>query len=375
MLGWVVNLFRRKLQPAPARLSALSNLVDENEIDEVERALGRLTSSRASRFAMASTIFKIAVALGAGIIAYAQCITLPQDNWPMWPVVGAVAAVAVSVISLLMVFLDPDPATEIDRGRQAVLLARRSHEAIRLSQGLRNSTYRLTELHEALRLMIALLERRIPDHAVNDDDLPDQLLTATWRSLLIAMNFQLTHYWTLSVYKFEPKPGDACRNQLRVIASRRTIHCDPANARTWDEGMGMVGMCAQRRTDLLVPDIQSDDLGSIYDLQSSKPDDRKRYRSIYATPILTGPSSDLWGVVIASSDAPHHFSRTDDPTAIETVNSFAAVISMAIGARRAPSSPPTPSAAPSLSPTPAPTAGSGRRTRAPRSGQNPPASP
>jgi hypothetical protein len=197
------------------------------------------------------------------------------------------------------------------------------------------SIARLSELVEAMRLMMGGLERDLVAGNVLIEDVPERLLSTVDRSLLISMNFELSHHWTFCVYQARKDPVTGLV-RLHLVSHRRSVSCPLKDARIWEVGQGAVGMAYQRkRFDVVVPDAHDPKLGSLYDLQAAKIEDRARYRSIIATPISVGPANDVWGVVVATCDLPNHFGHRTDavPTPpAYAVKMVATMIALAVAA-------------------------------------------
>lgn len=101
-------------------------------------------------------------------------------------------------------------------------------------------------------------------------------------------------------------------------------------------------MALLRDAEIVAPDML-DPLGrSLFNLQSGdmKDDDAIRYRSMIAIPVNVGKDDRPWGVVLASSDEPHHFlmDGADDnvelPLRTEALRAFGGLVALAVAGTR-----------------------------------------
>lgn len=330
-MGWGKSRAKPKERGAARKVAGISegsagtSLL--GEIEDADRHIGRLMSERAVRFAHFSRYAKMAIILGSLAVAIAQCINLPTEGagfW--WRLAGIGGAILVSVVTGGLLFLDDDASTALDDARLALSAARRSQGLLKQFGELLRSYTRLTELQEATRLMTATLSDAAA--APNGAGIHEELLRAAQRPLLAALALDGVQHFTLCVYQAKLNPGSAAT--LHLAAHRRTVECEISEARVWEEGFGAVGLAFTRRKEVIVPDTHSPELGSIYDLQPAKIEDRERYRSIIATPIILDSDSVPWGIVVATSSEPNHFSAAEDAIAIMGVRSFTQMVALGL---------------------------------------------
>lgn len=87
-----------------------------------------------------------------------------------------------------------------------------------------------------------------------------------------------------------------------------------------------------------MPDLDDPAVGTTFRLDDAlrKPEDRERYKSIFAVPVQVGSDELPWGVVLATSNVPYHFGSTEtngvDPE--EGVRALAGVIALAVAVCR-----------------------------------------
>jgi hypothetical protein len=188
---------------------------------------------------------------------------------------------------------------------------------------------RAFELYRAMFLMAGVLESSV-GLQVTDENLIQAMLDVSKRSWVIALAFRMAEHYTLCVYKAE-KDTKTGKDVLRCIASDRTKQCALKDARQWLEGVGVTGACYSRAHEIIVPDVSSVELGSLYGV-NQKSDDEEKYVSLAAAPILIGDSDVPWGVVTATSDRAGHFKPDEEPTlqAAEGVRGLSAMVALAV---------------------------------------------
>lgn len=103
---------------------------------------------------------------------------------------------------------------------------------------------------------------------------------------------------------------DDGRCELVCVATKRAINCDLNEARRWKEGTGIAGVSFSVRDEVIIPDLQSEGISTVFGSASNETRhyDNERYRSMVAVPIMVGKSEEPWGVVAATNDRVAHFS-------------------------------------------------------------------
>lgn len=146
------------------------------------------------------------------------------------------------------------------------------------------------------------------------------------------MGFEISDMWTICVYRAEPNASGG-RDSLRCVAHNRAIQCEISEARVWDEGVGVSGISYANQREIIVPDLSSANLGSMFNLAGgARPYDGDRYRSIVCVPVVIHGQGKPWGVVVATSDRVNHFNTDEDggPKAIEPARLLAAMVALAV---------------------------------------------
>lgn len=111
------------------------------------------------------------------------------------------------------------------------------------------------------------------------------------------------------------------------------------DARAWPEGVGAAGQAFSTGKEIIVPDMTSNDLGTVYELDPGmqRDYDGDRYKSLAAVPVkVDGDGSAPWGVVIGTNDVSHHFQVDRSPSVrpVETVRALAGMVALGIAASR-----------------------------------------
>ncbi len=146
------------------------------------------------------------------------------------------------------------------------------------------------------------------------------------------MGYQTSEHYTLCVYR--TTVTNKSEKVLRCIAHTRTVNCALSEARQWPTGVGVAGAALARGNEIVVPDMNAIQIGSLY-AGIEKDYDAERYRSIAAVPILAAGHNDAWGVVVGTSDRVEHFKVGLDQTGVQTVEAVRALAAMAALAVRA----------------------------------------
>jgi hypothetical protein len=120
-------------------------------------------------------------------------------------------------------------------------------------------------------------------------------------------------------------------------AVSRSIDCEIDAARVWPEGVGAGGVALSRGQEVLVPDLQAPELGTLHQIGDLRREhDAMRYRSIAAVPILVAREKLPWGVVVATSDRAGHFG-IDQGTGVRTAEAsraLAGMVALGVAMRR-----------------------------------------
>ena len=124
-----------------------------------------------------------------------------------------------------------------------------------------------------------------------------------------------------------------CIRDRRCVAHARKIQCNIAEARQWEEGVGVAGVSYSMGNEIIIPDMSAPELGTVFNLNNNCRDyDAERYRSMVAVPIRVGANSVPWGVAVVTTDQPHHFSvqSSDGVPTCEPIRAIAAMAALAV---------------------------------------------
>jgi hypothetical protein len=139
------------------------------------------------------------------------------------------------------------------------------------------------------------------------------LLDSTRRLLAVAAGFAQSDRWTVCVYKAFADPAGG-RDVLVCVDHLRAIQCDVSKARRWSEGVGVAGVAYATREDIIVPNMHTFGIGSLFNVAGQSRDyDQDRYRTTAAFPIKVDSRDKPWGVVVATNDRYDHFNLDEGP--------------------------------------------------------------
>lgn len=139
-----------------------------------------------------------------------------------------------------------------------------------------------------------------------EDEIVAEILEISSRYITLSMGLDSGNEWTLCAYKAISDTSG--KDKLQLVAHKRAIECDKGQARSWEEGVGVTGICYSMESEVIVPELQSQGIGSLFNVgRRSRPYDASRHQSIIAVPIQVDKGQRPWGVLTASSDCPEHF--------------------------------------------------------------------
>jgi hypothetical protein len=262
----------------------------------------------------ASLFVKIAlVSLGTGVALVSQTVELATANGAVSPwTIAGLAGTALLVIGGIYIYLTEQDASKALESARKALEAARSYEQERKDfedniARLGNEVTRGLELYNLIDVMRGAIEKSLDLPGASVVGILNTFLAAAKDSLLVALAHQPGDTWTTCIYQAGPD-RESGKMILRCIAHDRSIPCDIAEARTWQEGIGVAGVAYSTAAEKIIPDMLAPELGTAFDLkEKARPYDRQRYQSMIAIPIMTG-STPPWGVVVATSSRPGHFS-------------------------------------------------------------------
>ena len=276
-----------------------------------------------------SFAFKICSAGGALAIAFARLA-----DWP--PGVTYVAASVVFISAVFVLVADKgaskslaDARIAMDKALEQEAEAEASRRKFAAAEDAYNSELeRLSHLQAARDLVRAILEGvALSAKQLNEISVIDLMLKQARRALFLAHGFDMNDFHTICVY--QRREGEDGRAELVCKAHIRAIECDLTQARVWKEGVGVAGIALAQGDEVVVPDLTALELGSLYRIPEPKAEDGTRYRSIVAEPISLDNGGALWGVLIATSSRPGHFS-VEDRSYVNVTQSLAGMISLAV---------------------------------------------
>jgi len=309
---------------------------------------------RAELNARAAFWMKIILAVFSASAIAAQFWSAAGSNtpWSLANVIGVCLAGIIGLISLYLAAFERDSSAVVEDARKALILAEDAEAnhlaALRALDGFDIDQRRMIELYNAILRMRDLVEAFLAKPTDLETALR-ALIAGAQRPLATALGFQLDEHYTICIYVVE-KSDDWHGRFLRLVAHARTIDCPIERARKWPLGVGVGGAALARGTDVVVPDLSSIEIGTLYTERQSKEGDEDRYRSMAAVPILLSEKDAPWGVVIGTSDRPGHFGTQPGVSNVEAIRVVAGMVALVVRAHRAfaeaPSATPAAAAAP-----------------------------
>lgn len=295
-----------------------------------------------SRFHYLSSLFVkcVLVAGGSALATVAQFTAFEETGPTGWQIAGIVAAAVAGLGAIYVVIMDHDASADLDLARRAIDEARQLEtefsEALSDFDVRTQDLWRATHLYNAMSQMRGVLEQVLASSLRDEAAIIETLMKVSKRSLVLAMGFEQAHQWTICLYKAEF--DDALRRTfLNCVSHNRAIECSVGEARRWPEGVGVSGVAFASRQEVIVPDLNDLGLGTTFELGSLRKDyDASRYRSLAAVPVVVNRDETPWGVVIATSDQPHHFytGERSGVRAAEGVRALAGMVALAISVSR-----------------------------------------
>ncbi|HEX6860180.1 MAG TPA: hypothetical protein VF138_08300 [Caulobacteraceae bacterium] len=324
----------------------MAKLMGANEREHLDVEVEKLLVERSGQMAGASLFVKIALlGLGALAVGVAQGVTLSAGTGPpIWNVITIAGAVIVFLGSVWGFITEQDASKALGVAARAARQAREYREVVEdIADDLGDvqvSLSRATELYAAMNVMRGAIERLVNGHPVTEQELLQALLDVAARPLKLAAGIQTRHHYTICIYKAVPG-SSVGETVLKCVAHLREVRCDLDKARLWPVGIGAVGVAYARGSEVLVADLSAPEVASYYDLPNWKPEDRGRYKSIVAVPILLGDDNLKWGVVTATSDEVGHFSFSaqNGVRTSEAARALAGMVALALTKHHSPVSP------------------------------------
>lgn len=316
-----------------------------SELPELAAEISELIRARASRFYAASNFIKIVLVIGGSVVAgVAHFMNGEQVHGPL-PLsnaVGIFASVLVGIGGVFLFIADRDTSSDLEAARKAIetatetqlVLDREESGAYEREREHAIALNRAIELYAAMDQMRSVVHSVLGAAQVHEIKALEFLLESCSRSISIASGFLLSEEldpWALDHRDLPSRTR--CRNRPYYVA----LHCpsslnpcDISRARVWPEGVGVAGAAYASGIEIVVPDIQSEEIGNRFDISTmARGEDKTRYRSLAAFPVNldSAPQSRPWGVVTVSSDQPGHF-HSDHRAGIRTIEGARALTGM-----------------------------------------------
>jgi hypothetical protein len=245
------------------------------------------------------------VSTGAFIAGVAQFSKIEPTGITANQLTGIFGCCLAVIGAVFMAFRESDTTGELAIAAEALEQSEIKQEEIDdITEVYRDLTMAIN-LISANQLMRGFLERTC--FVSNDTDQSiEAMLKIAGRNISIALGFENDDEFTICVYQAAANSGG--KDQLKLIAHHRAIPCDKPTARVWEEGVGVAGICYSTANEIIVPDLQADGIGGLFNISPRQRDyDASRYRSIIAVPIQVDELPRPWGVVTATSDREYHF--------------------------------------------------------------------
>jgi hypothetical protein len=318
------------------------------EIEESSKEITQALGGRAKILAGISLWAKIGAAVGALGIALSKALssglTAAGMDKTLADATGAglqyVSATLVFIAAIIILVADDNASKLLAKARIALDRAKeqkdesenQARQFAAVEKLYETEVARLSHLQAARDLLRAIFEDVAVRGAQDETEVIKRMLLQARRQLFLAHGFEMSDFYTICVYERVVNP-QTNKAELICRAHIRSIDCDVSEARPWQEGVGAAGVALARREEIIISDLTAPDIGALYGAMVKKADDDERYRSIVAEPIsLDG--GEPWGMVVATSSVPEHFSP-DDRSYVDVTQSLAGMVSLAIKLVRA----------------------------------------
>lgn len=302
---------------------------------------------REQLFVVASRFVEIALVLLGGTVAAGAALFGTGFSFPpAAPQIVAIIGLAVSLIGAIFVVLVRRDEDHLHKAHQALIESEESALRVQDTEHylgiMEESSRQIRSLYFAYKAARNVLEKSISAGHVDEGRLLEAMMLAMRLELRIALGFRTDHTWTIVVYRSELDSTDGYYH-LRCISHDRSVECDLKKARRWREGIGVAGMALAKNDEIVAPDILEPSAVSLFSLNGDwlREEDRRRYRSMFAVPVLVGSDTRPWGVVLASCSDPNHFRSPDNDTDEfgllnnkEAVRAMADVVALAVASCR-----------------------------------------
>lgn len=306
-----------------------------NSIDDLAGQVSDAFLRKARRFARGSLFIKlILVVVCSGLVSAAQFLQIPDDaKMTAVQAAGVILSIVVCLGALYLAVTEEDASVELALAHKALEEARLAEDPQEVYDFYDELVQRQIALYQSFNAMRSGLETIVISNEVTEG-FCQTLLDLAGVMLPVALGLRQEDRWTICIYKAEV--NESGYNDLKCVAHLRRIQCDISKARSWREGVGVVGISFANRQEVIVPDMSAAQLGTIFNLASDTRDyDSDRYRSMAAAPIKIEGQKLPWGVVVATNDRVNHFDHLDE-TGLQTaegVRLIAGLLAIAAGAQ------------------------------------------
>lgn len=308
----------------------------QERLDQLSRIVADQFKKRSHRMALTSCFVKIFIALAAAYITWVQIQSTPTDGWAILNILASVATSIIFLGTIFTIIIDQDASIALDAARRAIDDTHEINKALDDFFVIRKSLDRSTYLYQAMLCMCEGLERLTNHHKPSEEDIAKALLKVSRRHLLNAMGINYQEHHTIGIYRAEDDGRGA--THLRLIAHDRAVDCDPSKARTWEPGVGAVGISYATGIPIIVPNTSSPDMGTVLRTPKTRLGDFDAYRSLAAVPVIVGRANSVWGVCIATSDQQGRFDVESDygVRSSEAMSALSAVLALALNVHHYP---------------------------------------
>jgi hypothetical protein len=311
-----------------------------------QRVLDRFATVAKSHVFASKFIKIVLIALGSLCVGIIQFLQIPSgESISPLQVAGISASLLIFVGAVLISFTEQDASEDLRLAHEALERARDAEYYERWSENTfdnyNKQLERANHLYLAIMVMRESIEQTILSAKRDIQNIVDDLMFLAERPLSIALGIDQSDEWVIAVYKAELDSSG--QYVLRCIQHARAIKCKIEEARVWPSGVGAAGQAFAMSSEIVVPDLASEDLGTIFHLNGplGRNHDFSKYRSMAAVPIRVSDASIPWGVVVGTCNRARHFDLFEDDEEsgvqpIEAVKALAGMVALAVSVSRIP---------------------------------------
>ncbi|MVA70205.1 hypothetical protein GOZ81_03885 [Agrobacterium vitis] len=278
--------------------------------------------------------------VAGGVASFAQFANWQGGHPSNAEMAGMAASILIVFGGIYALIADRNAPEHLMEARKALQTAKDLEaqlEASRSNYALYESDMLIaTNTYLSISVMAQALETM--DFAkLSAEEAAGRLLKATQPCLPMALGFETRHHWTVGIYMAETN-GEDNTEHLRLIQNLRPIDCDMSKARAWPAGSGFLGLAYTNRKEVVIEDANDPAVATVLGAppKLTNPNDAKRYISMALVPITVDGDKKPWGVAIATSNAPGHFSLAaqEGVTPIEAVRALSKMVATVISIKR-----------------------------------------